>query len=180
MNGGELFADDRENPFTLEFGSLTFGKVIEDEECRADIGLVGLQHGGITRDGKGVGDAGYFTRHGIHFTHHGIRALEGRSVRQLHQHDGIAHVLGRNEAGRHILEQLACESDQCGVTDEHQHGQTDEFANQPGIQIGAKLEHAVEAPEEPSKQEVQDTAEPVRRRTVRLQQDGAERGTEGQ
>ncbi len=103
--------DDGEQSIALEVGIGAFGEVIEDEKGGADVGLIGLEDGGVAGDGEGVGDAGDFAGHGVHAAHDGIGSFEGGGVGELDEYEGVTEVLGGNEAAGDLLEHFAREAD---------------------------------------------------------------------
>ena len=178
LNGGEFFADAGEKAVAFHLGRGALGEVIEDEEGRADVGLIRLQNGGVTGDGEGVRDAGDLLRHAVHLAHDSIGAVEGGSIGELHEHDGVTHVLSWDVAAGHSIEDLLREEEQPDVAKDHQKREADELSYEPSIEVGAEVEDLVKQTEEPAEEEIDELREPVGLGTVRLQQDGTERGAE--
>mgnify|MGYP007026932923 CR=1 FL=1 len=178
LNGGEFFADAGEQAVAFHLGRGALGEVIEDEEGRADVGLVCLKHRGITGDGEGVDDARDLLRHAVHLAHDGVGAVKGGGIGELHEHNGVSHVLRRDVAAGHGIEDLLREEEQPDVAKDHQKREADELAYEPSIEAGAEVEDLVKQAEEPAEEEIDELREPVGLGTVRLQQDGTERGAE--
>ncbi len=74
-------------------------------------------------------DAGLLVQDGVHLRIHGLGALHGRAVGQLHADDGVALILVRQEAGRDTLGQEHRDAGDAG----EQHQRNGEFAHQAAI-----------------------------------------------
>ena len=179
LDGGEFLTDDGEQTIAFEVGFGAIGEVVKDEESGTDVGLIGLEDGGVAGDGEGVGDAGDFAGHGVHPADNGIGALEGGGIGELDENEGVTEVLRRDEAAGDFVEDFASEADEGGVGDEHEDGDANEQADECGVGVGAEFEEAVEGAEEPAEEEVDELREFVRLGAMGLQKDRTEGGAEG-
>ena len=111
---------------------------------------------------------------------HGLRAIECRAGRQLHDGDEIALVLLRNEAGGRAGELEAGEADQRRIDHEHDAGDLHQPPRQPPIARRQPLEAVVEAREKRLHQPHDPQALPFVAGLVRLEQHRAKGGAQGQ
>jgi hypothetical protein len=71
-------------------------------------------------------------RHEVHLPHDGIGALEGGGIRELHEHDVVAHVLRGDVATGDFANETFCrEEDEAAVTTSTSKREADEFAHEP-------------------------------------------------
>src|SRR3546814_10158784 len=77
-------------------------------------------------------------------------------------------LLGRDEPGRHRLEHQAGRGRQYRVDQEHRAAAAKRARNHALVTVGAALEEAIERPEQPAEQAVDQARRTILRRVVRL------------
>ena len=169
----DFFIDLRGSPAALIKG-------LQREEHQASIGCVGELQGVEPGEGHRVGYA-----FGLHADiHHPlqqlVRALQRRPFRQFYPGDQIHLVLGGNKARRHHLEHQPGARQQQRIDHEHHAAVAQGTGHTTLIALRTGVEEAIERPEQPAKQGIDDFGQAILRRAMRLEQHGCQRRRQGQ
>ena len=153
---------------------------LQDRKGNGIIRRIGLLCGVETGQSDHVGNTIRAERDVHHPLQHGIGALQRGTLGQLHAGDQIELVLGRNEATRHRVEHQPGAGQQHDIDHEYHTASAKRARNGALIAVRARLEEAVERPEEPAEQAFDQARKHILRRIVRMQQFGGERRRQGQ
>src|SRR5262245_32619968 len=95
-------------------------------------------------------DAGGLSDDFIDPRQHGLGALERCGIRQLNIEEGVALVLLRNESDRYLGEAEISQAEQSQIDQHRDCGAAEADGDHLSIYLGALIEEAIEALEEPA------------------------------